>query len=324
MNHRMLTGERPTGPLHIGHLFGTVANRVRLQADGVETFLVVADYQVITDRDVMGDVSGNVREVVLDYLAAGHRPGRGDDLHAQRRARAAPADAAVPVAGLRRGARPQPDGQDRARGLRARSISGLMLTYPVHQAADILFCHADARARGPGPAPAPRAHAHHRPPVQPAVRTTASTGPRGCSPRRRTVLGTDGRKMSQEPRQRDRAASVGRRDRPGGPRPRAPTRSGPSPTTRSARPEVANLLLLASMCTGVAPEVVADEIGDGGAGRLKAVLADALVAHLAPLRARRALYAAEPGLVDDVLAEGNAQRTSSRTPRSVTSASSWG
>ena len=49
---RMLTGERPTGPLHLGHLFGTVANRVRLQRSGVETFIVIADYQVITDRDV--------------------------------------------------------------------------------------------------------------------------------------------------------------------------------------------------------------------------------------------------------------------------------
>src|SRR5690349_24705081 len=69
--YRMLTGERPTGPLHIGHLFGTVANRVRLQRSGVETLLVLADYQVVTDRDAMGDVGRNVHEIVLDYLAAG-------------------------------------------------------------------------------------------------------------------------------------------------------------------------------------------------------------------------------------------------------------
>src|SRR3954467_7305105 len=74
LKYRVLTGERPTGPLHIGHLFGTVANRVHLQASGVETFLVVADYQVITDREVAGDLRGNVREVVLDYLAAGIDP----------------------------------------------------------------------------------------------------------------------------------------------------------------------------------------------------------------------------------------------------------
>ena len=46
---RELTGDRPTGPLHLGHYFGTLANRVRLQRAGIEVFLVIADYQVITD-----------------------------------------------------------------------------------------------------------------------------------------------------------------------------------------------------------------------------------------------------------------------------------
>jgi len=50
---RVLTGDRPTGPLHLGHYLGTLANRVRLQTAGVEVFLVIADYQVITDRDVV-------------------------------------------------------------------------------------------------------------------------------------------------------------------------------------------------------------------------------------------------------------------------------
>jgi hypothetical protein len=71
---RVLTGDRPTGPLHLGHYFGTLANRVRLQRTGVEVFLVIADYQVITDRDSVGNLSGNVRELLLDYLAAGLDP----------------------------------------------------------------------------------------------------------------------------------------------------------------------------------------------------------------------------------------------------------
>src|SRR5690242_12434781 len=74
---RVLTGDRPTGPLHLGHYVGTLANRVRLQAAGVEVFLVIADYQVITDRDVAGDLRGNVRELLLDYLAAGIVPRTG-------------------------------------------------------------------------------------------------------------------------------------------------------------------------------------------------------------------------------------------------------
>jgi tryptophanyl-tRNA synthetase len=53
---RVLTGERPTGPLHLGHYFGTIRERVRLQQAGVEMFLVLADYQVITDRDTTARV----------------------------------------------------------------------------------------------------------------------------------------------------------------------------------------------------------------------------------------------------------------------------
>jgi tryptophanyl-tRNA synthetase len=48
---RVLTGDRPTGPLHVGHLFGTLANRVRLQDLGVEVMVLIADYQTITDRE---------------------------------------------------------------------------------------------------------------------------------------------------------------------------------------------------------------------------------------------------------------------------------
>ncbi len=71
---RVLTGDRPTGPLHLGHYFGTLANRVRLQRAGVEVVVVIADYQVITDRDGVGDIACAVRELVLDYLAAGIEP----------------------------------------------------------------------------------------------------------------------------------------------------------------------------------------------------------------------------------------------------------
>ncbi len=106
---RVLTGDRPTGPLHLGHYFGTLANRVRLQRAGVEVFLVIADYQVITDRDGVGDLSASVREVVLDYLAAGIDPARATIFHAQRGPRAQPARGAVPQPGDRRRAGPQSD-----------------------------------------------------------------------------------------------------------------------------------------------------------------------------------------------------------------------
>lgn len=47
----MLTGDRPTGRLHLGHYFGTLKGRVELQNMGAKTNVLIADYQVITDRD---------------------------------------------------------------------------------------------------------------------------------------------------------------------------------------------------------------------------------------------------------------------------------
>ena len=73
-SYTVLTGERPTGPLHLGHLFGTIRERVRLQDIGVDTKVVLADYQVITDRDAIGYVRRHVYDAALDNLAAGIDP----------------------------------------------------------------------------------------------------------------------------------------------------------------------------------------------------------------------------------------------------------
>src|SRR4051794_19807273 len=73
---RILTGDRPTGALHLGHYFGTLANRVRLQDLGAEVFVLIADYQVLTDRDVADRLDDHVTGLVLDYLAIGIDPAR--------------------------------------------------------------------------------------------------------------------------------------------------------------------------------------------------------------------------------------------------------
>src|ERR1700719_5280822 len=73
---RILTGDRPTGPLHLGHYFGTLRNRVRLQDLGAEVFVLIADYQVLTDRDSAEHLDEYVTGLVLDYLAIGLDPAR--------------------------------------------------------------------------------------------------------------------------------------------------------------------------------------------------------------------------------------------------------
>lgn len=71
----MLTGDRPTGRLHIGHYFGSLKNRVKMQDEVDECYILVADVQALTDNfNNPEKVRKNVREVVMDYLSVGIDP----------------------------------------------------------------------------------------------------------------------------------------------------------------------------------------------------------------------------------------------------------
>ncbi len=74
MKKRILTGDRPTGKLHIGHYIGSLENRVKLQYE-YESFILIADLQALTDNfDHPENITKNVKEVILDYLAVGIDP----------------------------------------------------------------------------------------------------------------------------------------------------------------------------------------------------------------------------------------------------------
>jgi tryptophanyl-tRNA synthetase len=73
---RILTGDRPSGKMHLGHYVGTLENRLKLQ-DEYECFFIVADLHTLTtrpDREAIDRIADNVRDVILDYLAAGIDP----------------------------------------------------------------------------------------------------------------------------------------------------------------------------------------------------------------------------------------------------------
>ena len=79
MKNIILTGDRPTGPLHIGHYVGTLKNRLRIQNEGNydEMYVMLADAQALTDNfDNPKKVRDNIFEVALDYLAIGLDPER--------------------------------------------------------------------------------------------------------------------------------------------------------------------------------------------------------------------------------------------------------
>jgi len=74
MPKRILTGDRPTSPLHLGHYVGSLQNRVRLQ-DEYDTYILIADIQALTDNFERPEMlEANVFEVTLDYLAVGLDP----------------------------------------------------------------------------------------------------------------------------------------------------------------------------------------------------------------------------------------------------------
>ena len=70
----ILTGDRPTGPLHLGHFVGSLANRIKMQ-DEYEQYIMIADMQALTDHALEPElIRKSILEVALDYLAVGIDP----------------------------------------------------------------------------------------------------------------------------------------------------------------------------------------------------------------------------------------------------------
>ncbi|WP_298364884.1 tryptophan--tRNA ligase [uncultured Bradyrhizobium sp.] len=150
----ILTGDRTTGPLHLGHYAGSLRSRLTYQ-DSHEQFLLLADMQALTDNaHDIGKVRSNVIEVALDYLAVGIDPGRTSIcLQSQLPALAELSMLylnLVTVARLERN--PTIKDEIRARGF-GRDIPAGFLCYPVAQAADITAFRATIVPVGEDQAP---------------------------------------------------------------------------------------------------------------------------------------------------------------------------
>jgi tryptophanyl-tRNA synthetase len=326
---RILTGERPTGRLHIGHLFGSIQERVRLQQLGLETFIIIADYQVITDRDELGDVADSVYNIIIDNLAAGLDPKEAVFFtHSQVAALnqlLVPFLSLVTEAELHRN--PTVKAELEASG---RSLSGLLLTYPIHQAADILFCKGNVVPAGKDQLPhveisrtlARRFNErfcgvnygaledglplNFKDAVFPEPEVLLSKNPH--------VPGLDGRKMSKSfgnavmlGMTADETAAV--------------VKKAPTDSTREVTYDPENRLGVSSLLTilalargletgGPGEQQLAEEINSDpkyGAGLLKQWTTDALNDYLAPHRARRAELAGDLGYIKQILKDGNAK-----------------
>ena len=303
---RVLTGDRPTGPLHIGHYFGTLHNRVRLQDAGAEVLVLIADYQVLTDRTAAANLRADVLGLVADYLATGIDPGRATIFaHSQVAALnqlMLPFLSLVSVAEVSR----NPTVKDEMATAGSAGLSALMFSYPVHQAADILSCHANVIPVGQDQLPhieltrlIARRFNDRYSPGQPYFREPAALLSQAP-----LLLGLDGRKMSKSLRNTVPISAT------------ADETARLIATARTdaervityeprRRPEVASLLLTAALCRDTTPEQLAAEIGGGGAAALKATVTDAVNESFASIRSRRVELASDPGYLRAVLAEGN-------------------
>ena len=301
----MLTGDRPTGRLHLGHYFGSIRERVAMQNRGVKSNIIIADYQVITDRDTTEHIEENVLNLVLDYMAAGIDPEKTMIFTHS----AVPAEnqlmlpflSLVTEAELHRN--PTVKSEMEASG---HALTGLLLTYPVHQACDILFCKANVVPVGKDNLPhieitrtiARRFNERYakKHPVFPEPNAILSDAPE--------IPGLDGRKMSK---------SYGNSIMLGATAEETAKLIRKSPTDSERRitfdpinrPQVSALLTTAGLVTGRDPKEIAEEIGDSGAGALKKYVIESVNGFLAPHRERRAELAKDMDYVRDVLEEGN-------------------
>jgi tryptophanyl-tRNA synthetase len=302
---RILSGMRPTGALHLGHLTGALDNWVGLQ-DEYECFFPIVDWHALTtDYAQPGPIRENILEVATDWLAAGLDPARSA-LFVQSQV---PEHAELhlllsmvtPLGWLER----VPSYKEQQQQLSDRDLSTYgFLGYPLLQTADIIIYKADAVPVGEDQAPhveltreVVRRFNNLYGPVFPEPKTLLTRSPR--------MPGTDGRKMSKSYGNaiflKDPPEVVRAKLRPMVTDPARKRRTDPG------NPDVCPVFDLHKEFSPAESQAWAAEgCRTAGIGCLdcKARLADHVIERLREIHARRPEYASRPDLVWDILREG--------------------
>jgi tryptophanyl-tRNA synthetase len=300
---RILTGHRPTGPRHIGHLVGTLETWAQLQ-DSYECFFLVADLHVLTTNYRPEYLQDNILNMLADWLAAGIDPNRATIVlqsiipeHAQL---SLLLGMLTTVARLER----VPTYKDQARELHLQPSTGL-LTYPILQAADILLYKAKVVPVGEDQLP-------HIELARELARRFNQTFER-TFPEPRALLsdasrlpGTDNRTMhtsysnaiflKDTPEETTRKVMSMYTD---------PTRIHPDdPGHVDGNPVFALLDVFHADKAELSELKTRYGAGKVGDVEVKRLLANSLNAYLAPLRARRAELYAHPKMLMEILYSG--------------------
>ena len=308
MSKRILTGDRPTGPLHLGHYVGSLVERLRFQnQENTECFFIIADYQVMTDRLDTRDVEKNILEVAMDYLAVGIDPLRSTIFIQSRVPQLAELFMyfSMLVSMSKVGRNPTVKEEVKSAGLGSTMSLG-MFSYPVSQAADILLFQANYVPVGEDQLP-------HIEMTRGIAKTfnrlygDTFTVPEAVVSNIPRLLGLDAnQKMSKS-----RKNAIYLSDTPDDIKSKIKTAVTDSDTEirfdLKEKPAISNLLIMYQTASGLDMQEVEAYFSGKGYGFLKQQLTDVLIAFLGPIRAKRQVYKSDLGLVAKILCRGTSQ-----------------
>jgi tryptophanyl-tRNA synthetase len=303
----VLTGYRPTGPLHVGHWFGNIQNMLRLQEEH-DTFFFIADWHALTtDYDRTPELPAKVRGLLLDWLAAGIDPEKSTVYRQSDIPEVSELTLLLgmltPLGWLER----VPTFKERLRDLAERDIANYgLLGYPVLQTADIAIVRGEQVPVGEDQLP-------HLELSREIVRRfnrhygEVLVEPQALLSEAALIPGTDGRKMSKS-----LGNEIGLRDDPETKRKKIKGMVTDPQKIRlgdRGRPEVCPVFALHREFSS---DILDQTEAGCRAGTLPCVkckenLADRLVPYFEPFRERREELEQTPGLSEEVLANGAAK-----------------
>ncbi len=320
---RVLSGMRPTGPLHLGNLHGALANWVDMQ-DQYECFFFIADWHALTsDYENPGNIMGYVKEMMIDWLSAGLTPEKSTlfvQSHIKEHAELFLLLAMItPVPWLER----NPTFKEQIVQLQSKDLSTFgFLGYPVLQAADIIIYKADGVPVGIDQVP------HVEITREIARRFNFLYGdvfpePQALLTQTPKILGYDRRKMSKSYNNAiylaDSPDEIAKKVAQMITDPQRARRSDPGD------PDVCNVFAfhkLYSTAETVARVNQECRKAQIGCVECKQLMAQFLIDALEPIREKRHFYEQKPQLVEDIIAEGcqKARRVAQQTMDEVRTA----
>jgi tryptophanyl-tRNA synthetase len=320
---RILSGMRPTGPLHLGNLHGALLNWVQMQ-DQYDCFYFIADWHALTsDYENTDQITGYVREMMIDWLSVGLSPEKSTlfvQSHIKEHAELFLLLSMItPVPWLER----NPTYKDQIVQLSNKDLSTFgFLGYPVLQAADIIMYKANGVPVGIDQVP------HVEITREIARRFNYLYGqvfpePDSILTKTPKILGTDRRKMSKS---YNNAIYIG--DSPENIRKTVATMiTDPQRARKSdpGNPEVCNVFEFHKIYTDIETQQMIDKdcrLAKIGCVECKKIMAENLIKALEPIREKRIFYKEQPERVEEIINTGSlkAREVAIRTMEEVRAA----